>query len=367
MCSSVLSGWDPCCHQRDEKCDRLRASPQGHRSRTAQPVPLRLVRDRNPNLHPGNNLKKGPVHEPHMQTAPLADDARAVAHLCSHRKLTSIVVRLQEGIGAMLEGLREHIHCTDTDLLLALLTILSDVSHNAANVQVGHSLARARRGVRDGGRALAKLLHCHGHTSFMMLACPIPGAREREWHRRHPCIGVSTAEERPASVACSQCARRHLAQPCTHHHARARRRCPSSASGHLGALAARGGVVAQTASSIDSHHARSSTRTSNPSCTSCTLLQRVVWDASVASPTTLKHFAAAPTAGPPCGTHCASQHRGGRPVSAPVGWSGCLSHRARRSSGEPAVALNLVHRPRRPPRLHGSGNGSAQSGSASAH
>ena len=51
-------------------------------------------------------------------------------------KLTSIVVRLQEGIGAMLEGLREHIHCSDPELLLALLTILSDVAHNAANVQV---------------------------------------------------------------------------------------------------------------------------------------------------------------------------------------------------------------------------------------
>ena len=51
-------------------------------------------------------------------------------------KLTSIVVRLQEGISAMLEGLREHIHCADSELLLALLTVLSDVSHNAANVQV---------------------------------------------------------------------------------------------------------------------------------------------------------------------------------------------------------------------------------------
>ena len=51
-------------------------------------------------------------------------------------KLTSIVVRLQDGIGAMLEGLREHIHSADPELLLALLTILSDVSHNAANVQV---------------------------------------------------------------------------------------------------------------------------------------------------------------------------------------------------------------------------------------
>ena len=28
-------------------------------------------------------------------------------------KLTSIVVRLQDGIGAMLEGLREHIHCAE--------------------------------------------------------------------------------------------------------------------------------------------------------------------------------------------------------------------------------------------------------------
>ena len=51
-------------------------------------------------------------------------------------KLTSIVVRLQEGIGALLEALREHIHCNDTELLFALLTILSDVSHNATNVQV---------------------------------------------------------------------------------------------------------------------------------------------------------------------------------------------------------------------------------------
>ena len=51
-------------------------------------------------------------------------------------KLTSIVVRLQEGIGAMLEGLREHIHTADSELLLALLTILSDVAHNTANVQV---------------------------------------------------------------------------------------------------------------------------------------------------------------------------------------------------------------------------------------
>ena len=51
-------------------------------------------------------------------------------------KLTSIVVRLQEGISAMLEGLREHIHSDDTELLHALLTLLSDVAHNAANVQV---------------------------------------------------------------------------------------------------------------------------------------------------------------------------------------------------------------------------------------
>jgi len=125
-------------------------------------------------------------------------------------KLTMIVVRLQEGIGAMLEGLREHIHCSEcashrrpvpglsrsrsscsparrlqlpspscsralphatraprqalpanctrplaapldvpapvypasrpcahsTELLHALLTMLADVSHNAANVQV---------------------------------------------------------------------------------------------------------------------------------------------------------------------------------------------------------------------------------------
>ena len=51
-------------------------------------------------------------------------------------KLTSIVVRLQDGITAILENLREHIHCADTELLQALLTILCDVSHNAANVQV---------------------------------------------------------------------------------------------------------------------------------------------------------------------------------------------------------------------------------------
>ena len=36
----------------------------------------------------------------------------------------------------MLEQLREHIHTSDTELLLALLTMLSEVSHNAANVQV---------------------------------------------------------------------------------------------------------------------------------------------------------------------------------------------------------------------------------------
>lgn len=51
-------------------------------------------------------------------------------------KLTSIVVRLQEGIAAMLEGLREHIHSSDSELLLALLTVLSNVAHNTANVQV---------------------------------------------------------------------------------------------------------------------------------------------------------------------------------------------------------------------------------------
>jgi len=51
-------------------------------------------------------------------------------------KLTSIVVRLQDGISAILENLRERIHCVDTELLQALLTILGDVSHNAANVQV---------------------------------------------------------------------------------------------------------------------------------------------------------------------------------------------------------------------------------------
>merc|ERR1719502_1642317 len=36
-------------------------------------------------------------------------------------KLVSVVVRLQGGIGALLEGLREHIHCGDLVFLHALL------------------------------------------------------------------------------------------------------------------------------------------------------------------------------------------------------------------------------------------------------
>ena len=40
----------------------------------------------------------------------------------------------QDGIGALLEALREHIHSGDMELLQALLTVLSDVSSNASNV-----------------------------------------------------------------------------------------------------------------------------------------------------------------------------------------------------------------------------------------
>lgn len=49
-------------------------------------------------------------------------------------KLTSVVMRLQDGIGSLLEALREHIHSGDTELLQTLLTALSDVSSNTSNV-----------------------------------------------------------------------------------------------------------------------------------------------------------------------------------------------------------------------------------------
>ena len=62
----------------------------------------------------------------------------AVHALCNlykfDSKLTSVVVRLQDGIGALLEALREHIHSGDMELLQALLTALSDVSSNSSNV-----------------------------------------------------------------------------------------------------------------------------------------------------------------------------------------------------------------------------------------
>ncbi len=39
-------------------------------------------------------------------------------------KLTCIVVRLQEGVGALLDGLRDHIHCCDVELLQARAPVL---------------------------------------------------------------------------------------------------------------------------------------------------------------------------------------------------------------------------------------------------
>ena len=49
-------------------------------------------------------------------------------------KLTSVVVRLQDGISALLDALREHIHCGDMELLRATLAALGDVSSNTPNV-----------------------------------------------------------------------------------------------------------------------------------------------------------------------------------------------------------------------------------------
>ena len=61
------------------------------------------------------------------------------------QKLVSVVVRLQGGIGALLEALREYIHCGEPDLLQALLVALSDVSNNAANAALL---------VKEGGTAV---------------------------------------------------------------------------------------------------------------------------------------------------------------------------------------------------------------------
>ena len=64
----------------------------------------------------------------------------AVQALCNlyrfDSKLTTVVVRLQDGIGVLLEALRDNIHCGDVELLVALLTALSDVSSNTSNVQI---------------------------------------------------------------------------------------------------------------------------------------------------------------------------------------------------------------------------------------
>ena len=61
------------------------------------------------------------------------------------QKLVSVVVRLQGGIGALLEALREYIHCGDVEFLQALLIAISDVSNNAANAQ---------QLVKEGGTAV---------------------------------------------------------------------------------------------------------------------------------------------------------------------------------------------------------------------
>lgn len=76
-------------------------------------------------------------------------------------KLTSIVVRLQDGIGALLDGLREHMHCTDDELLHGLLGVLNEVSHNGASIQAV---------VNDNGTAvvLASVL-AHLKTDTLLL------------------------------------------------------------------------------------------------------------------------------------------------------------------------------------------------------
>tara|TARA_B110001452_G_scaffold69193_1_gene55820 strand:- start:358 stop:1053 length:696 start_codon:yes stop_codon:yes gene_type:complete len=61
------------------------------------------------------------------------------------QKLVSVVVRLQGGIGALLEALREYIHCGDMEFLQVLLVAISDVSNNAANAQ---------QLVKEGGTAV---------------------------------------------------------------------------------------------------------------------------------------------------------------------------------------------------------------------
>lgn len=62
----------------------------------------------------------------------------AVQILCNlyrfDSKLMSVVVRLQDGISALLDVLRAHIQCVDIELLRATLSTLSDVSSNATNV-----------------------------------------------------------------------------------------------------------------------------------------------------------------------------------------------------------------------------------------
>ena len=64
----------------------------------------------------------------------LRSAAQALSNLYRFdQKLVSVVVRLQGGIGALLEALREYIHCGEAQLLQALLVALSDVSNNAAN------------------------------------------------------------------------------------------------------------------------------------------------------------------------------------------------------------------------------------------
>ena len=76
----------------------------------------------------------------------LRSAAQALSNLYRFdQKLVSVVVRLQGGIGGLLEALREYIHCGEPALLQALLVALSDVSNNAAN---------AAQLVKEGGTAV---------------------------------------------------------------------------------------------------------------------------------------------------------------------------------------------------------------------
>ena len=109
------------------------------------------------------------------------------------QKLVSVVVRLQGGIGALLEALREYIHCGDVEFLQALLIAISDVSNNAANAQ---------QLVKEGGTAvvLASVL-AHLKSEALLL----PSLQVRCLPPFPPLPSTHPIPNAEAALACNHC------------------------------------------------------------------------------------------------------------------------------------------------------------------